>query len=357
MLLPRAGRLRFVAMLRATIVTLWIALLATGQQPGELATRIARLAELAPEARLDALTSVADDLLFCDRAGAGDAVAALRQLAADELFYSPSANEPSLLWFQYERALRRGDVRAAGRDPAALIRQLDQLRIRRATLLPIVAQMGGGQGAAPSVFDLARFGWHGAGEVLEAIADLAAREGTSAAAVGAELANYLACERPRPSEPHVEGSAGLAETPPTDTPARHFPVLWGDDYRFALARAVLAIEPPETDLEPALLHLLYSPARAERLDAITRLRLQPLSPDAVTHLAAQLSEPLDDGDRLVVREAITALGSGGAAATAARESLQRLAAGEDRELRAVAARALEQLASGSSGARAPRAPR
>lgn len=317
----------------------WFATAIAAQSPGGLVRQVTELPKLAIEARLAALTAVADALPFCDDGQRGEATAALRRLAADGLFYSPSATTPTLHWFQYERAIRRSEVRDRGGDARALGSTLQQLLERRANLRPMIGALGGGQGDAPSVHDLTAFGWHGAGEVLEAVADLAERQGEDAAAVGAELANYLACERPHPLASHQEGGAGLGETAPADTPARHFPVLWGDGYRIALARAVLATRPPGVDLTHAVLHLLYSPRRADRLDAIARLRTAPLTADAVIHLVAQLG----DGDRLIVREAIVALGGGGPAARAARERLQQVAGGDDKELRAIAVRALQQL--------------
>lgn len=308
------------------------------QATTDLAQQIAGLPALTAGQRVDALTAIADALPFAADPDRAAAVGALRLLAKNGVFYSPSPRQPTLTWFQYERALRRSEVRDAGDEPAALSTTLQLLRARRATMLPLIQQLGGNR-EAPSVYDLTAFGWHGAGEVLEAVADLAARRGGEARAVGAELAKYLACEQPHPAQPHPEGAAGCGEPTPDDAPESRFPILWGDGYRFALARAVLATEPPGVDPSGAVQHLLYSPRRDDRLDAIARLRKAQLDTAAVTHLGAQL----DDADRIVVREALLALGDGGPAVETTRQRLRRIAGGDDRELRTLAARALEQL--------------
>jgi hypothetical protein len=302
-----------------------------------LLPRVAALRDLAPAPRLAALTAIVDELVFADDPQRSDAMNALRAHAANGLFYSPSATEPSMLWFQYERACRRSEVRRKGATPQALEQTLGALRERRAGALPMIGALRKGQ--ATELYDLTSFGWHGAGEVLEAVADLAEQKGEAARDVGAELAKYLACEKPHPLQPHLEAGAGLGEAVPAATEASRFPVLWGDGYRIALARAVLATKPAGVDATHAVLHLLYSPRRADRFDAIARLRGAALGADAVTHLVAQLG----DADRLVVREVIALLGSGGEAARAARERLRELANGTDKELRATAERALKQL--------------
>lgn len=309
------------------------------QERGDLRLRLASLPGLAPAARTVALRAIADDVLFCvDAVESDHAAQALKDHAAKGLFYSPAASEPAELWFEYVRALRRLDVRRAGPDPDALAFTLKQLLDQRAQLHGLVARLQPGN--APSLHDLTAFGWHGAGEILEATADLAERQGPRARAVGEELARFLACEAPHPLTPHQEGGAGVGEAAPLDSVARGFPIVWLDGYRIALARAVLATEPAGVDLTHATLHLLYSPRRDDRLHAIARLQQGPLGELAVPHLVARL----DDGERLVVREAIVALGAGGPAATAARPALQRLAEGADQELRAIAAAALRQLA-------------
>jgi hypothetical protein len=312
-----------------------LAALAPAQSAPSLTARVAALRELAPAARVVELRAIADALLFRDdQQERAAVVAALRTAAGTGAFYSPSRTEPSFLWFEFERALRRADVRAAGRGPAELERTLQQLLARR-KLVPL-GILGG---APPRVHDLTSFGWHGSGEVLEAVADLAEGQGTAASAVGAELAEYLDCEKPHPLTPHPEGAAGLAEQPTLEVEARHFPVMWSDGYRIALARAVLATRPPGVDLSQATLHLLYSPRRADRLAAIEHLREGPLTAAAVEHLIAQLG----DGDRLVVREAVVTLGGGGDAAREAVDALRKVATGDDKELRTVAERAIARL--------------
>lgn len=314
-----------------------VATVLVAQERSELRLRLALLPDLAPAARLLALRAIADDVLFCeDAAESFQAGQALQDHAAKGLFFSPSATQPSETWYEYVRAMRRLEVRRTGSDPDAQATTLQNLLARRAQLQPMLARLN--RGNAPSVYDLTSFGWHGAGEVLQAVADLAARQGKSARSIGAELAQYLACEQPHPLTPHLEGSANVGETAP-DVAGREFPIVWLDGYRIAMARAVLATEPPGVDLAHAILHLLYSPARADRLDAIAALRNAPLTEAAVQHLAAQLG----DADRLVVREAIGALGAGGPAATAARGQLQQLADGSDKELKAIATIALRQL--------------
>lgn len=306
------------------------------QTQATLMQQTAGLPALAKEARLVALTTIADALPFAEDRERAEATAALRRLAGDGMFFSPTATEPTMHWFEFERALRRSEVRDAGSDPQALGRTLQKVLQRRVGLRPMLRRRGG---EGPSVYDITSFGWHGAGEVLEAVADLAERHGEAAREVGAELARYLACEKPHPLQPHAEGAAGLGEPAPQGLPAQRFPVLWSDGYRIALARAVLATRQPDVDTIHAVLHLLYSPRRADRLEAIARLRAAPLTADAVTHLVAQLA----DADRLVVREAISTLGGGGPAARAALPQLQSLADGTDKELAAIAARALQLL--------------
>ncbi|HEY3495493.1 MAG TPA: hypothetical protein VGK73_12440, partial [Polyangiaceae bacterium] len=63
------------------------------------------------------------------------------------------------------------DVRSAGSDPRSAAATLKQITDRRAGM----RGMFGGMAREASIYDVTAFGWHGAGEVLEAVADLAAR--------------------------------------------------------------------------------------------------------------------------------------------------------------------------------------
>jgi hypothetical protein len=315
-----------------------------------LAVLVSELPELSETLRPLALRAIGNGVLFCaDDEVRQRTATMLRAYAQQELFYSPAKDAPSMLWYEYVRALRRIDVRARGADHDALLATLQSFLVHRKQSRAMLGRLpgNGGNGNQASVYDLTSYGWHGAQEVLEAVAELAERHGDKARDLAAELQQFLAFERPSPIVRNQEGVAGCGESPPVDTPALHFPVLWVDDYRIALAHALVAIDPAAARTTAADQHLLYSPRRADRLDAIARLRSAPLTEAAVTHLVAQLR----DRDRLVVREVISALGSGGPAARAARPYLQKIAdgflqkvtGGDDKELRAIAARALQQL--------------
>ena len=307
------------------------------QAPTDLAAQASKLPQLEPAARVTALRAIGDALLRCGDADERQrAIETLRRQADDGLFCSPSATEPSLLWFEFVRAMRRADVRAAGDGVPAITRTLGSLVDRRKELAGVAAAW---QGQPADLHNLRSFGWHGSGEVLEAIAELAESHGEAARELGGTLAQFLSHEPIEPPAPHQEGGAGVGDTLPETLASQQFPILWADGYRIALARAVLATRPPGADLPTATLHLLYSQRRDDRLQAIARLRTAPIPEAAVPHLI----HALGDGDRLVVRETILLLGAAGTIAAPARAALQQLADGADREWRTLAKRALQQI--------------
>src|SRR5258706_4409178 len=78
---------------------------AATQSPGSMLQQVAGLRALATEPRLTALTVIADALPFAGDRERAEAVAALRGLAADGLFFIPTATDPPLHRFQCDRAL------------------------------------------------------------------------------------------------------------------------------------------------------------------------------------------------------------------------------------------------------------
>lgn len=122
-----------------------------------------------------------------------------------------------------------------------------------------------------------------------------------------------------------------------ELPAVRFATLWRrDDWRFAIARASLATGAPPAERTHAVRHLLHAPATADRLDALAAVRA---APQPWSEFAADLAACLGAADRLVVRDALITLGQARDLALPTGE-LERLAAGTDRELAALARRLL-----------------
>ena len=121
-------------------------------------------------------------------------------------------------------------------------------------------------------------------------------------------------------------------------PAVRFPTRWRyDHWHFPVAQAVLAHSKVDSERELALRHLLHADVDATRLPAIERLRMwpRPWRP-FLADLAAGLQSP----SRCIRRATVVTLGMAGALPADVRAPLQRLAEGDDAELRALAKRAL-----------------
>ena len=250
------------------------------------------------------------------------------------LFYSPSAEQPTFAWYEYVRLRRRLALGRGGLDPDALAARLQVVRAERASF----------RGDAPmaEVGNLGRFGRHGTREELEAIAELVLQAGPAARELCGPLFDYLQHEPPRPARVLTEHCAGIGETAPDDRAAAKFPTQWRrDDWRFACARAIFALDREAVHRMLALRHLLHSPSAAERIEALAAVRAQP---QPWRDYAAELAARVDDADRAVVREALITLGLAGAETRAAvsEATLRRLAEGADRELGLLARRLLQR---------------
>jgi hypothetical protein len=238
-------------------------------------------------------------------------------------FYSETGEHPTFAWCEYVGLQRRLSLRRGGTEPDGLTRALDAIRNGREGL-------GIGFGRAPraEVHNLSAFGQHATREELEAVAELALAQGVAARGVVDELARYLRHETPRAGIILEEPCAGYGENAPVDLPAVKLPTLWRrDDWRFAIARAIIAVSQDRADRVHAIRHLLYAPAMADRLDAIAAVRAWP---QPWTGFAPDLAACLDASERLVVREALISFGL--ARELAPMDKLERLAAGSDEEL-------------------------
>lgn len=245
-------------------------------------------------------------------------------------FYSETEAQPTFAWCEYVRLQRRLSLRRGGTEPDGLMRALDAIRQGREGL-----GIGFGPGPRAEVHDLSAFGQHATREELEAIAELALAQGAAARGVVDELARYLRHETPRPGIILKEPCAGYGENAPVELPAVKLPTLWRrDDWRFAIARAIIAVSQDRADRVHAVRHLLYAPAVADRLAALAAVRAWP---QPWSEFAQDLAACLDATERLVVREALITFGL--ADVPAPMETLARLAAGSDEEL-AVLARKL-----------------
>jgi hypothetical protein len=269
----------------------------------------------------------------------GEAVDALRgalpRWAAAGRFYSAEPDAPTFAWQEYVRLQRRLALCAADAEPDALRDALAAIHRSRAE----GAALFGGLGAAREypVFDLNAHGQHGQREMLEAVAERAQRHGDAARALVEELARYLAYEPPRAGIVLTEHCAGIGENAPADLPAVQHPTLWRrDDWRFACARAVLALHPERGARTLALRQLLHAPAAFERMRALETVRQWPRPWDA---FADDLAARLADDDRAVVREALITVGLDDAVRESLRAALERIAGSDDRELALLARKA------------------
>lgn len=326
----RRGQDDAVVVLAATLTEL-------GPATAPLAAQIAAALSDADEPLFGhLLRALGNGILDADDAAIDAARAALPALARAGRFYSPAADAPTFTWYEYVRLQRRLALRTAGTDPEGLQAALTALRTSREDGVAMIRGLGEGK---HETFDLNAHGQHGQRESLEAIGELAQRQGAAARDIVEELARYLAHEPPRPGIVLTEHCAGIGEEPPADLPAVSFSTLWRrDDWRFACARAVFALHPDGAARQRALRQLLHAPLAIDRLSALEAMREWP-RPWAA--FADEFAARLDDEDRAVVREALVTIGLAEAVMEATRPALERLARGSDRELAMLARRVLD----------------
>jgi hypothetical protein len=282
------------------------------------------------------LRALANGALVADTESRDAIAAALPGMLEAGLVFSPSADAPSLAWYEYVRLRRRLSLGTDGSP--RLIDSLNQLAADRGIRLP-----GPGPGGALPIHDLNAYGSHGQRELLEGIAERTLAASDREAVL--ELARYLAHETPRPGIVLTESQAGIGEPAP-DVPAAKFPTLWRrDDWRFACAHAVFALHPDAAVRAHALQHLLFGDDVTLRIEAIEAVRRWPQPWDA---FAVALAACVESGDRAVVREALVTLGLDGAPAGVAMDAIGRLAVGADAELAAIAQRLLRARVSGAA---------
>lgn len=303
-----------------------------GELGAETRREIGRLVELVGRheepVRTSLLRAIANGLL-----GAGDGFVHAVRIALPGWceagwVYTEDPGEPTFAWYEYVRIVRRLKLR---RDPSVegLLARLGEIHRRRGGLK--------GPFLGGDVHDLGSFGQHATREELEGIAELALSHGDAARDAVAELARYLACEEPRPGIVLKERCAGIGENAPVKSPAVEYPTLWRrDDWRFAIARAVVAIGADDEQRVHALRHLLHAPAVADRMAAIETVRARAQPWDA---FASDIAACLQAEERIVVRAALVTLGLADGLPLPV-ERLRELAAGPDRELAVLSERLL-----------------
>lgn len=297
---------------------------------GEVKRLFAMVPQRPEPVRTSLLRALTNGVLYCDADAAADVRDALPAWSEARYFYTASADTPTFAWNEYIRLKRRLLLR---RDPsvAGLQGRMAQIFLRR----------GAGNfafgGRKMDVYDMNSFGQHNTREEFEAIAELSLRHGEVAVAVVTELGKYLSCEEPRPGIVLQEHCAGIGEVAPVPAPEVKLPTLWRrDDWRFAVARAVLAIGDDDGQRTHALRHLLHAPLAVDRLAAIETVRAWP---PPWTAFAADLAACLRNGDRVIVRAALVTLGQSTGLQMPVAE-LEALAVGDDRELALLSRRLL-----------------
>lgn len=302
---------------------------------GEVARLTVMLPGRSEPQRTLLLRALANGVLGCTDERAIDALRdVLGAWASAGFFYSEDPEQPTFAWYEYVRLQRRLAVRRRGMSPGDLGGALDAMRAGRAQIQGFVGVVGGQES---DLHDLSSFGQHATREELEAIAELALAHGKAARSVVDEMAKYLTHEPPRPGEILREHCAGIGETAPAALPEVEFATLWRrDDWRFAIARAVVAVSQEQADRLHAIRHLLHAPLATDRLDALDAVRNWP---QPWREFAPDLGACLDSADRIVVRDALITLGLAKGIALPATQ-LERLAAGRDKELAALAQRLL-----------------
>jgi hypothetical protein len=282
------------------------------------------LPEQPPQVRDALLHALGNGVLDCSEADLDALVAALPDWSRRGLFYSARADAPTFAWYEYVRLRKRIELRAGGLGTDALLDALNRIHRERSAIASMV-----GDTPADQFCNLGRFGQHGTRESIEAIAELAL-DAKAARPLARELAEYLHHEAPRDGEIVNEPCAGYGVAAPADRPEVKLPTRWRrDDWRFAVARAVLAHDDDVAHRQHALRHLLHAPSAAERLQALARVRNWPRP---WTAFGPDLAALLDAPERAVVRDALVMLGLDASAARSAVEPLRRLAAGADSEL-------------------------
>lgn len=301
-----------------------------------LESLVAQLGDHDEPLRSHLLRAVSNAALFSTAEQRDQIRVAIRTWAERGMLYSPSADEPTFAWYEYVRLVRRMALAEGGASADAITAAMARLRQNRGTM-PLLGQQPARQGKHPHCA-IESWGAHGQREVLEGIAELALRCDDVSAAVLDELHSYLSYSPPRSPRLRTEHCAGIGENAPNALPGRSWPTHWlYDEWHFACAQAVLQRSREREARTLALRHLLYASHATMRLRAIEQVRNWPAPRQ---EFGEDLKQCLRAKDRTIVRAALVTIAQDADWARAARDELQALQNGSDRELQLLAGRAL-----------------